>query len=232
MKYEEMKPCDIEKVLKEKPIAYIPWGAHEWHGPQNPLGLDTLKCYHQCLALCQETGGIVVPPVYCGYQTMKPHMGFPYTLEFDKDTVTSLAFQYLTQLYEEGFRVLIIVMGHYGGKHLEAIQQGVELFKERHSSPVVWAFPDYEPTQDEGIYGDHAGINETSLMMHFRPDLVDLSLLPEKIDSTTGAGANAVEATAENGKKIMAVFVKNAVPKILDLLKQAHENYKLRYKKV
>ena len=72
MKYEEMKPRELNGMLRECPVAYLVWGSHEWHGVHNPVGLDTLKAYHLALALCQVTGGVVLPPVYCGYQTMKP----------------------------------------------------------------------------------------------------------------------------------------------------------------
>ena len=47
MRYEEMKPEDYRRAKEAAPIAYVAWGAHEWHGKQNPLGLDTLKAHGQ-----------------------------------------------------------------------------------------------------------------------------------------------------------------------------------------
>lgn len=231
MRYEEMRPDQIEAVLRERPIAYLPWGSHEWHGPQNAIGLDTIKAHHQCLALCARTGGVVLPPVYCGYQTMKPARGFPHCLEFEKETVTTLVRQHLEQLYDEGFRVMVVVMGHYGGKHVEAVKAGVAAFTERHYLARVWAFPDYEPTAEAGFGGDHAGINETSLLMHFRPDLVDLGQLPETPDGgRLGISATDVrQATAERGAQIVVALVAGAVPRVEALLAEVREAQRVRY---
>ena len=232
MKYEELKPHEIETLLQSAPIAYIAWGSHEWHGPQNAIGLDTLKCYHLCFAACKETGGVVLPPVYCGYQTMKPCRGFAHCLEFSKETVQSLAEQYLEQLYDEGFRVMVIVMGHYGAKHVETLRAGVARFCERHYLPRVWAFPDYEATSEAGYGGDHAGINETSLLMHFRPDLVDMRRLPERPDGARlglGPPETVRQATAERGAKIVQAFLASVVPKVKALLDESNAAHAARF---
>lgn len=223
MKYEEMKPIQINEILATCPIAYLVWGAHEWHGVHNPVGLDALKVYHMTLELCKVTGGVVLPPVYCGYQTMKPWQGFRHTFEFSKKLVRRYLYEYLENLYEEGFRVIIIVMGHYGGKHVEAIKAGVADFKEKHAYPGVMAIADYEPASWININGgDHAGKNETSLMMHFRPDLVNSSLLPDgELDPKyQGCTKDAKEATPERGKMLAQIFVEQAAPKIKELLKE------------
>lgn len=223
MRYEEMKPEDYRRAKEAAPIAYVPWGAHEWHGKHNPLGLDTLKAHGQCLALCAETGGVVFPPVYCGFQTMKPHAGFDCTLEFSRDCVQHLAKEYLEQLADEGFAVIVILMGHYGHLHQEAIREVVNEFNSKHSSCVAWAFPDYEPTADEGFPGEHGACFETSYMMWFRPELVDLSRLPQegelenKVEGIHGLDPRN-NASAKKGRDGVNVLVKNAAPKIRELL--------------
>jgi creatinine amidohydrolase len=225
MNYIEMKPHDIDRVLATRPIAIIPWGSHEWHGKHCAIGLDTLKCYGQALAICRETGGVVLPPVYCGFQTMKPHAGFKHTLEFRRETVKDLARQYLEQLRDEGFKVICIIMGHYGHKHVRAIKEVRQDFIEDYPDVRVWAFTDYEPTMDEGFGGDHAGVNETSLLMYLRPELVDLSLLPQGDDIDwraegigTGSADVRKEASPERGKQILDILVRNASQRINALL--------------
>ncbi len=224
MKYEEMKPVEINQVLRECPLAYLVWGSHEWHGVHNPVGLDTLKAYHMTLELCRVTGGVVLPPVYCGYQTMKPWQGFHHTFEFSKDLVRKYVYEHLENLYEEGFRVIVVIMGHYGGKHVEAVKAGVADFTELHDYPKVLAITDYEPASWINVQGgDHAGKNETSLMMHFRPELVDLSLLPDgELDSRReGCSPNAKEATPEHGEMLARVFIEQVEPRIRKLLDMA-----------
>lgn len=224
MKYEEMLPAEINQVLRECPLAYLVWGSHEWHGVHNCVGLDTLKAYAMALDLCRETGGVVLPPVYCGYQTMKPWARCRHTFEFSKGLVTQYVFEHLENLYEEGFKAMVIVMGHYGGKHVEAVKAGVETFTEKHRYPKVLAITDYEPASWIGVKGgDHAGRNETSLMLHYYPDLVKLSRLPEgAIDSKReGCTDTAGEATAEHGAMLARVFVEQAAPKVRELLRGA-----------
>jgi len=224
MRYELSKPAEYKHAKDDAPIAYVPWGAHEWHGVHNPLGLDTLKAHALCLALCAETGGVVFPPVYCGFCTMKTYKGFDCGLEFSRETVKTLVAEYLSNLKDEGFRVVVIVMGHYGGEHQKAIQEVVSEFNGSQDTCIAWAFPDYEPTKDEGFPGDHAGRSETSYMLHFHPELVDISRLPDReltVEEDGILGTDPREATPEWGRDALNVFVKNAAPRVRDLLKQA-----------
>jgi creatinine amidohydrolase len=52
---------------------------------------------------------------------------------------------------------------------------------------------------------DHAARNETSLMMHFRPDLVDLSQLPQARSTWPQGvgGEDPRDATASHGKECL-----------------------------
>ena len=223
IKYEEMLPHEINCVLRECPVAYLAWGSHEWHGVHNAVGLDTLKAYHMALDLCREVGGAVLPPVYCGYQTMKPWMGFHHTFEFSRELVTQFVYEHLENLWDEGFLVIVLIMGHYGGKHVEAVKAGVARFTEKHRYPRVLAITDYEPASWVNVKGgDHAGRNETSLLMHYRPDLVDLSRLPDGPlkHERDGCSVNAKEASAEHGAMLARVFVEQAAPKVRELLEQ------------
>jgi creatinine amidohydrolase len=223
-----MKPREINAVLRDCPLAYLVWGAHEWHGVHNAVGLDTLKAYYMALDLCKRTGGLVLPPVYCGYQTMKPWMQFHHTFEFSKGLVTQFVYEHLENLYDEGFKAIVVVMGHYGGKHVEAVKAGVAQFTEKHRYPKVLAITDYEPAGWVNVRGgDHAGKNETSLLMHYRPDLVDLDRLPEGdlIHARDGCSVDAKEATPEHGAFLVKTFLEQAEPKVKELLQQALDEW-------
>ena len=211
-KYEELRPDQIDAIIAETGIAYLAWGSLEWHGPQNAIGLDALKAYELCLRCAERTGGVVLPPVYAGFQTMKPHAGFKHTIEIRRASVMDLADQYLDQLHDEGFRLVCLMMGHYGGLHVDAIRKTVEWWEERHCGTSVWAFTDYEPVLDDGIRGDHAGKNETSLLLHLRPGLTDLSRLPPGEDIDLKAlgigGEDPREATTERGEEMARLVVR------------------------
>ena len=226
MRYELAKPEDYRSAKEAAPIAYVPWGAHEWHGLHNPLGLDALKVHGICLALCEKTGGVVFPPIYCGHQTMKPYAGFDATIEYTKQCVQLLATETLNQLADEGFKVIVLVMGHYGPLHRDALREVIADFNENQGGAVVWGFPDYEPIEAEGIRGDHAAQTETSYMMLFHPESVDLGRLPQEgeldmmKDGVGGVDPRAGNASAQFGAHALSLLVRNAAPRILELVKE------------
>ena len=75
-RYEDLRPRQVEAILKEAPVAYLPWGSLEWHSYHNPIGLDALKVHGLCMMAAEQTGGVVWPPIFAGYQTMKPHANY------------------------------------------------------------------------------------------------------------------------------------------------------------
>ncbi|MCG3181730.1 MAG: Creatinine amidohydrolase [Phycisphaerae bacterium] len=218
---EWLKPDDYRRIKRETPIAYLPWGAHEWHGKHAVLGLDSLKADCICLALAQRTGGVVFPPVYCGHGTMQRH-GQDCTLEFPVELIEQMARHYFLQLRVEGFRVVVAVLGHYGRDHVRAIQRMAEWVNSDFAGVLrVIAEPDYAWTSPE-MPGDHAGANETSYMMHFAPDSVDLSRLPSVADSPrldakaegVGGPDPRTEASADRGRRQLEMLLEHAVPQI------------------
>jgi creatinine amidohydrolase len=225
MRYEFTKPKEYHATREKTPVAYLPWGAHEWHGFHDPLGLDTLKAHGHALALCAETGGIVFPQVYCGTQTMKPYRGFDATLDFSHECVRLLCAEYLSQLADEGFKVIVIILGHYGPDHVETIQEAVAEFNDSQDGAIAWAFPDYAMTRDDGIDGDHAGATETSYMLYFHPELVDLSRLTKDGElnmEEDGVGGldPRTHASAKLGRDATNILVKNAAAEVRRLLEQ------------
>ncbi|MGQ9462261.1 MAG: creatininase family protein [Candidatus Fervidibacter sp.] len=177
-RYELMRPDEINSVLQTTPVAYIPWGSLEWHGVQNCIGLDALKAHAICVDAAKRTGGVVLPPVFAGFHTMKPYRGFKHTIEISAETIQRLLREYLEQLCDEGFKVIVVFMGHYGKPHVDAIMQVCEEFNADHPNTTVLAFPEYLVAVDDGVRGDHAGAYETSLMLHYYPETVDLTTLP------------------------------------------------------
>jgi creatinine amidohydrolase len=221
-RYENLRPAQIEAIREQTPIAYLPWGALEWHSYHAPIGLDGIKANGLCKALAQETGGVVLPPVYVGTDTIKPYKGFHHTIDHGAETVTMLCSEFLAQLADEGFKVIVLVTGHYGGGHVAAIQKAAAEFAASHPEIGLWAFPDSEPL--EGAFPkNHAARGETSFQLLFQSELVDLSTLPPDRETTLDDdgvwGEDPRHASAEEGAQMLKVFLENAVPKIIKLLR-------------
>jgi creatinine amidohydrolase len=218
---EYLRPAEYMEFRRQAPIAYIAWGAHEWHGVHNPLGTDAIKAHRLCMELAERTGGVVLPAVYCGYGTIQRH-GQTCNLEFPVELVEQLARNYFLQLRIEGFHLIVVVMGHYGGDHVAAIRRQARQFTEDFAPKMrVIAEPDYTWTQPE-LPGDHAAANETSYMMHFFPETVDVSRLPSIEEAPAlpfgehGVGGvdPRKEASAERGRRQVDLLLSRAVPQI------------------
>jgi creatinine amidohydrolase len=158
-----MRPAQLEKAIRDFPVVYVPFGLIEWHGRHLPLGNDALKAHAILVKTAEQSGGTVYPPVYF-------HDGFPR--QFLVPVLTHL----FEQLKKTGFRVILGVSGHNIQGQIDMINQAL--------APVVadgtiagvglW---EISLSQGAESNSDHAAKWETSNMMFFYPDLVDLSAL-------------------------------------------------------
>ena len=220
-RYERLRPDQIESIRARTPLAYLPWGALEWHSYHNPVGLDGLQALGQCCALAETTGGVVLPPVYIGTDTIKPFKGFGHTIEHGAATVRTLCREFLDGLADEEFRGVVIVTGHCGGGHTDALGEMVAAFAAERSDIGVLLLPSFEPTQDT-YPSNHAARGETSYQLLFDPDPVDLARLPSNREATLDEdgiwGRDARDASADEGAAILALFLERTLPTIRQLL--------------
>ncbi len=215
MRYDCALPHELEQEIARSPVCYLPWGALEWHGQHLALGNDALKAEAICERVAEAAGGVVAPPVWVGAQTMQLY-GMPLTLDFSHEVVGRLAGEYLRELEKLGFALTVILAGHYGAKHLATLREAVEAFQAEHTMQA-WVVPDYEPVQDLGYRGDHAAKWETSILMHLRPELVDMSRLPsDPAASLAGVGGEdpREHARPEVGEEIVAAIVERLAGRV------------------
>jgi creatinine amidohydrolase len=218
-----LRPAQIEAIREATPIAYIPWGALEWHSYHNPIGLDGMQALGQCRALARETGGVVLPPVYAGTDTIKPYKGFPHSIEHGAETIRRLCAEFLNQLADEQFKVIILITGHCGGGHTAALQACVDIFSARSPDLRVKLIPSFAPMQDT-YPSNHAARGETSFQLLYGADLVDLRQLPEHrvatLDEDGVWGEDPRLASREEGVAMERLFVARTLPGLRLMLDQ------------
>ncbi len=221
---ERLRPDQINEIRSASPIAYVPWGAIEWHGVHNPLGVDGLKAHGLCAALAQAIGGVVLPPVFMGTGTMKPAYQFPLCLEFRPSTVAAACHDLLSELGDEGFRVIVVVTGHYGADHMHVLRETCTAFASEHPDLHVWCIADWEP-DPERLPANHAARGETSYTMFFVPGLSDVSQLPDDRSATVQQdgiiGDDARLASRAYGEELTQLFVERTAPQVRRLLQEA-----------
>jgi len=177
-----MRPGQLEAAGRKFPVAYVPFGPIEWHGRHLPLGNDALKA-HAILVKCAEKfGGAVHPPIYF-------HAGF------DLKHLVPLLSQLFQRLKDTGFRAIMGVSGHNVEEQITMIEDAL---KPVVADGTVAGIGIWEVTLSfsEESNTDHAAKWETSNMMFFYPDLVDMSALgtaPMKLDMSPPDGIGGLD---------------------------------------
>lgn len=219
--YSDLRPVEIEAILKAAPIAYVPWGALEWHSQHAPIGLDSVKAEGICKAIAQETGGVVLPAIPMGVNTIKPFKGFPHSIDISADLASRVAEEFCLQLGDEGFKVVILFTGHYPPEQIDALQVGADKATSALGTTHFEVWADLHFLGDD-FQADHAGATETSFQMHFVPGSVDVSSLPDRpvtLDDDGITGGDPREASAERGAEQLAVVVRRAKQRLDEILK-------------
>jgi creatinine amidohydrolase len=170
-RYELMYPEQFAEAVAGCPVAYVPLGLLEWHGDHLPLGVDGLKSHALCLAVARAVGGgVVLPPFYVGRPGFT---SFPGTMTYRHEVVRDMLVGALEELEKMGFRVVLLLAGHYGRPQQETIAEAVAAFST-HSAVKVLALCETEAVEHLGYRGDHGGPWETSMTLALLPEVVRL----------------------------------------------------------
>ena len=66
-----MTPPEIVAARERRPLAFVPLGPIEWHGPHLPLGTDAIHAGHIARQLARDLGGVVLPTFFIGTETVR-----------------------------------------------------------------------------------------------------------------------------------------------------------------
>ncbi len=201
--FEEMLPVEILQAIKKMPFAFIPISPMiEWHSFHLPMGTDGLISEAVCRGISEETGGVWLRPLSLGLDSWRSNkekkmwgfkseeevfgMNFP-NIPLTNEYCSTNEMKAAVKNRVEALRGIgikhIFLLNHHGGKgQIPTIE---ELGKELSDSEfVVHGLKTYQfndLTEEDGFYGvgGHAGFSETTWLLGFRPDLVDLNQLHE-----------------------------------------------------
>jgi creatinine amidohydrolase len=222
--FDRMLPIQIEAIFKKTPIAYIPWGAIEYHGNHNPTGLDTHKAYHLCVDLAKVSGGLVFPPISLAANLIKsyPGVNFPkHSIEFSEHLVRSICEEYLEQLISQEFKIVVLLSGHAGQPHLDILKDVAKEYNKKQTGCYIWALAEFDILPNELLEANHSALGETSLQLYYEPQTVALDNLPKErevtLEQDAVSGKDPRLANKKLGEQIAKTFVLNASKKIEDL---------------
>lgn len=206
-----MRPGQLEAAARACPAVYVPFGLIEWHGRHLPLGNDALKAHAFLVKVAQQFGGVVYPPQWL-------HSGF------DQEHLVPVYTDLFTRLKRTGFRVIIGVSGHNVQGQIDMINKALAPVIEDGTCAGVGLW-EITLSRSEQSNTDHAAKWETSNMMFFYPDRVDMAELGDgelRLDMKPPDGIGGQDprehASAEVGRRNVEIASKAIGEKALDLL--------------
>ncbi|THH34419.1 creatininase family protein [Aliishimia ponticola] len=173
-------PATDLKIDPARTIAILPTAAVEQHGPHLPVGVDTMINEGLCNLLaerCPETLDIRLLPVQAVGKSNE-HLWAPGTLTLTAETALRAWTEIGLSLARAGVRKMLIVNSHGGNMDINSIlSRELRVRAGMYCVRMGWGaggVPDGIFGPQEMAQGIHGGDNETSLMLHFRPDTVDM----------------------------------------------------------
>jgi creatinine amidohydrolase len=223
VRYADMLPHEIVARRKRFPAAFIGLGGLEWHGEHLAVGNDALKAHGILVKCAEQFGGVVYPPQWL-------HSGF------DRDHLVPVYTELFTRLKKTGFRVIIGVSGHNVEQQIEMINAALEPVTADGTcaGTGIW---EITLSRCEESNTDHAAKWETSNMMLFYPDRVDIDELGEgelKLDMSAPDGIGGLDprehASEEVGRRnveLAASAIGQKAQELLESLPEEHREFSL-----
>jgi len=205
--------------------AILPIGSLEQHGVNLPLDTDTIIASQIAKEVALRLNLFLLPtiPVSCSAE----HRGVKGTVYLRPETLTSILRDIADSLRGEGFKYLVVLSWHGGNFILKPAVRYLNL-----------DYPDFKVILvPEQVYGDavkeifktandlHAGEQETSLLLYFKPDAVRgisgdyepsvgremLDYLPMLKISPTGVWGAPSKASTSKGEEAFKAIVETVV---------------------
>ncbi len=215
-------------------LAVLPWGATEPHNLHLPYLTDCILSHDIAVDAAREAFAqagarcMVMPAVPFGAQNPGQH-ALPFCVHTRQSTQQAILEDIVASLHAQGMRKLIILNGH-GGNNFRGMIRDLVFSRPDFLIVVANWYEIIPPTGyfDEKI-DDHAGETETSVMMYYHPEWVNLNeagtgtsrpfaieALNEKVGWTprhwdkasadTGIG-NPKQSTADKGERYAKAVV-------------------------
>jgi creatinine amidohydrolase len=226
VRWEELTWEGIASLLDQGiDMAILPVGATEQHGRHLPTGVDTISA----VAVAEGASALTGIPVLAAlpYGCSLGHTDkWPGTISLRPQTLTTLVAEVAEWVARSDFRRLLLLNGHV--TNWAPMRSALENIRQDHPElkialKSIWQL---SPTIHDYYHDDgenwHANDAETSLMLHLRPELVDMEKAMDEPDrsadlffsytvdkeSRHGAVGKPSRAKIEFGRKIEQECIK------------------------
>ena len=198
MQAQEITYTDVQRLRRDRSIAFLSASALEVHGPHLPLGMDMFAARW----MAEETARRFAEAHPDWTVVLYPHiplgtdeLPLPGSVDGTQQTVYRALLAHGASLARSGFGYVVVTNGHGGPRHAAAVEaacrrvsrrQGIEMFSP--SIAVLHGIvtggrheqigsnlgrPLTEKERQGLLNGEHAGTMETSFALAERPEQVD-----------------------------------------------------------
>lgn len=223
-------------------LCVLPVGALEPHGPHLPLDTDARISQYLAEEVAHSVPTVILPGIAYGSRTPATRVGGsrPGIIHLRASTLIDVVLDVLDAAFCHGARRFLLINAHYANSWILA--EAVGQFADRHAEARVlvanwWDFQKEETrtriAESSGVARDddhHAGITETSIMMHIAPEMVRMDLIcdsplsrrvkyivvpiPNDVQTEAGVIFRAVGASAEYGAQMCCEVIEKLVEAI------------------
>ncbi len=181
LRWAEFRTTEFGNIDADSTIAILPLAAVEQHGPHLPLGTDTLIAEGMLMtvaAMLPPDLDVRSLPIQAVGKSNE-HLHAPGTLTLPAAVAIEAWTELGLSVHRAGVRKLVFVNSHGGNEEIMGIvARELRVRAKMLAVKTSWSrfgVPDAMFSDVERRHGIHGGEVETSLMLHFRSDLVDMT---------------------------------------------------------
>ena len=183
-RYDNLTWPEIKEAVAQNPVVLIPVGTIEDHGPHLPLNTDNVIVEAVCFETARRSDGTVLslPVVPVGLD--EHHMDFPGTVSVDMELLLAYVAQCAISIARHGFKHIMIVNGHGSNASVCELAARKAVLA---TGAIIGSMAGNAAVSDVLVHdvieqhrkSEHGGIGhaceyETAMMLHIRPDLVQM----------------------------------------------------------
>jgi len=236
-RFAELRASQIPVRCSERSLLIQPIASIEQHGPHLPLATDLMVCEASAEAAVAQRGDELdlwlLPSL--AYGKSNEHAWAPGTIWLSAQTILAVLDDLGRAIMATPARRLVFVNGHGGNTSL--LDVACRDLRQKYGLMTFLVHPSVPPDHGgaghpaERGMGVHAGLQETSLILHLRPDLVDMAAARANVPiyqtnytyvgfgkparhgwlasdfGPSGVIGDPTQATAELGRDVLAAMV-------------------------
>jgi creatinine amidohydrolase len=183
-RYDELTWPEIREALSRQPVVVLPFGAVEDHGPHLPLNSDNVIVEALCTEAARRAPDEMLVMPLIAYGLDEHHMDFPGTISVDMHTLIANVADVAGSPARHGFTHILIVNGHGSNAPIADLAARSVVLETGAVCGAMSPNAAVDPTLAEPTLSEmrrsgpggvaHAGEYETAMMLHLRPDLVQM----------------------------------------------------------